>query len=247
MVFELIPFVGLLVGTFCVAYFVAAIGPTGGMQLAVTSATVPATIIIPFHAFISAFSAIFRVAGLWRDVDRGFVARFIVPSLAFTGLAVLIGRFTGFEWIRLLIGAYILLDVSGFWRLFSERIGSVSMNAYAIGAVTGFVTAFIGASGPLLWVLMKDDFASKEALSGTHSACLVAQHFSKILAFGLIGFSIFDYWPVLLAAVAASGLGTYLGQKRLRSFDEATYKKLLNIALLISGSLIIVLGLVELV
>lgn len=245
MIIDLLPFVGLITGTFFVAYFVAAIGPTGGLQLAVTSVTVPANLIIPIHAWISGFSAIFRVVGLRSEVDWRFVLRFLVPSLVLTGTAVFIGSVTGFEWVRILIGVYIVLDVFGFWSLFAGRVTTTKVNPYFIGAITGFTTAFIGASGPLLWVLMRDDFTKKEQLSATHSACLVAQHLSKILAFGLIGFSIFEYWPLLIATVGASALGTVLGQRRLKAFNEATYQKLLSAALLVSGLVIVILGLME--
>ncbi len=229
------------------SYFVAAIGPTGGLQLAVTGATVPASHLIPMHAWISAFSAIFRVIGLRQWIRVGFVSKFVLPSIAMTTLAVLIGRSAGFVWLKIVIGLYIILNVLGVfsrtktWVMRSWRPGAISS-----GLVTGFVTAFIGASGPLLWALMKDRFEVKEELSATHSACLVFQHLSKILMFGLLGASVFEYWVVLLAAIVASMLGTFLGQKTLRSFDESSYRRYLNFALLASGLIIIYLGVTEL-
>ncbi len=242
---EILPLVLLVIGTFFVAYFVAAIGPTGGLQLAITSATVPPSLVIPIHAWISGVSATFRSAGLWKHIDRTYVLRFVIPSLMATGAAVAIGNVAGFEWIKILIGAYIILDVLG---VFDKAGADVNLQAGPIlsGAVTGFITAFIGASGPLLWAMMRERFEIKETLSATHSACLVFQHLSKIVLFGVIGFSILQYWHVLLAAAAASLLGTVLGQKQLRAFSEATYRRLLHFTLLASGILIIVLGLRDL-
>ena len=242
----MLPFLLLIAGTFCVSYFVAAVGPTGGLQLAVTGATVPASHLIPIHAWISAFSAIFRVIGLRDHVRIGFVSRFILPSIAMTTFAVLIGRSAGFVWLKIVIGLYIILNVVGVFRhtqsffMSRWRPGAISS-----GLVTGFVTAFIGASGPLLWAFMKERFDVKEELSATHSACLVFQHLSKIVMFGLIGASVFDYWLILLGAICASMIGTLLGQRTLRRFDETVYRRLLNITLLASGVVIVCLGLRE--
>lgn len=243
MLIDTIPFVLLLVGTFCVAYFVAAIGPTGGLQLAVTSATVPAAYVIPLHAWISALSAVFRATALWRSVDVKYVLHFTLPSILATGLAVLVGQFTGYDWIKILIGLVIIAEGTSFL----DRLGAIAAPLRAAppvvaGAITGFVTAFIGASGPLLWTLTKDRFPGRHELSATHSACLIVQHLSKILLFGAVGFSIFAYWQLIAATAAASLLGTILGQRRLSAFSEPLYRRLLNVALVASGVLIVGMG-----
>lgn len=240
---ELLPLGILVVGTFGVAYFVAAIGPTGGLQLAVTSATLPAGYVIPVHAWISGFSAVFRTAGLRAHISFAFVARFAAPSIAATAIAVLIGSVAGFDWLKILIGLYIVANATGWFSQAFETPRFLNKSGpFVYGALTGFITAFIGASGPLLWALMKEAFESKEALSGTHAACLVIQHLSKIVLFGLFGLSILKFWPLLIATMGASALGTYLGQRRLRAFSEQTYRRLLRIALILSGSLVAALG-----
>lgn len=229
-----------MIGTFSVAYFVAAIGPTGGLQLAITSATVPATHVVPIHAWISGFSAVFRGFGLRTHIDWSYVAVFAIPSLAATLVAVLIGQQAGFAWIKLAIGFYILADVAGIFSRLQSAIGEPrAFGAASTGGLTGFVTVFIGASGPLLWTLMRNRFAERLALSATHSACLVLQHLSKILIFGLVGLSILQYWPVLIATIVASLLGTYLGQMRLQKLDERVYRYLLTAALTVAALMII--------
>ncbi len=247
MLTDQLPFVLLVLGTFCVAYLVAAIGPTGGLQLAVTSVTLPAQYVIPVHAWISAVSAAFRVTALRQSVDWRFVCIFALPSVLATGLAILIGNFAGYHWIKILIGLHIIADGLGLLA-FPGAVALFSRGSRPeiAGAVTGFVTAFIGASGPLLWSLMKDRFPERVALSATHSACLIIQHMSKILLFGVIGLSILEFWPLLIATTAASLIGTWLGQRKLRRFDEKTYRRLLNIALVASGIVIVTLGILAL-
>ncbi len=244
MPIDIIPLVFLLLGTFAVAFFVAAIGPTGGLQLAITGAVLPPNYVIPIHAWISGFSAMFRMAGLRKYIQTKFVMRFILPSIAFTSLAIFFGKHAGFEWVKLFIGIYIILDASGAIGHFEEVLDNkLRASPEMCGAITGFVTAFIGSSGSLLWALMRNRFNTKEALSATHAACLVAQHLSKIILFGLIGISVFSYWPLLAALTISSLLGTFLGQRRLRRFSEARYRHYLKLALFFSGGVIIFLGL----
>ena len=224
------------------AYFVAAIGPTGGLQLAITSTAVPSNYVVPVHAWISASSAIFRTIGLRSFIDLKFLLRFVIPSMLATSIAVYIGEITGFAYIKILIGVYILSDVlTKKFSLFQFKLPNIK-SAEIAGLVTGFVTAFIGASGPLLWSLIKNKYSNKECLSATHSACLVVQHFSKIILFGIFGVSILKYWPLLVSTVIASALGTYLGQKKLLSLSEKTYRTLLDVALIVSALIIISLG-----
>ena len=236
----------LLAGTFMVAYFVAAIGPTGGLQLAVTTVTVPSQLVIPVHAFVSGFSALFRAVGLRGDIRYAYVLRFVLPSLAMTALAIWIGSRTGFAWVKLVIGAYIALDAAGAFSAIGARMRMRAAAPELSGLATGFITAFIGASGPLLWSLMQDRFDSKEQLSATHAACLLLQHFSKVALFGALGVAIFAYWPLLAMLLGASLAGTFLGQRRLRRFEEASYRRYLRWALIASGLLIVILALVDL-
>ena len=225
-------------GTFFVSFFVAAIGPTGGLQMAVVAATLPPQIAIPMHAWITGFSAAFRAINLFDSIEWKYVSQFSVISVAASSALVLIALNLDSRALQFLIGTYIAGSALG--QLFRPNFQPARAlgNPYVAGAITGALSVFIGATGPLVFSFLSPVFPAKEKLQATFSACLVVQHLSKIALFGIMGASILHLPLLLIAALAASWLGTYAGHRLLISINENLYRKILCAALIASGLLL---------
>jgi uncharacterized membrane protein YfcA len=114
------------------------------------------------------------------------------------------------------------------------------------GGITGFITVFIGATGPLLFAFMARRFDEKEDLMGTFSACLTIQHFSKVVLFGAMGAFVLQYPALLATTLVASWCGTWLGSLALMSISEMRYRLYLKIAMSLTGAFLVVQGLTHL-
>lgn len=233
----------LCLGTFAVSLFVSAVGPTGGVQLAVVATILPAPLVIPVHAWITGVSAVFRAWGLRQWVDWRYVLVFAVPSVAAAAVAAQLSFGLDPSYLQITIGAYVIASSIYYWLGRGPWIGSLPggrwLSPGIAGAVTGFVTVFIGATGPLLFSLMAPVFDRKERLVGTHSCCLVIQHFSKIVIFGVMGAAIFSYPVMLIGTLLAALAGTLLGRRVLLAIPERSYRMALTVIMVASGLLII--------
>ncbi|MBL0937489.1 MAG: sulfite exporter TauE/SafE family protein [Gemmatimonadaceae bacterium] len=213
--------------TLLVSFLVAAAGPTGGMQLAATAAVVPGPAVIPIHAWTTGFSALFRALTLRAHIDWGYVGRFVPASAV--GALLVVGAYSRIQIpeLQVIVAVYILS--TSIYELTGKglRVRFARPYPWWEGLLTGFASVIIGATGPLLMVLMQDHVPDRLRLSGTFSTCLAFQHLFKIVAFGLIGISVFSYFGAILVVTVAAAVGTLAGSRMLLKVDEKRYRKVL--------------------
>ena len=90
----------------------------------------------------------------------------------------------------------------------------------------------VGATGPLVSVLFAQFFANdRKALVATHAAGMTAQHFLKIVVFGLAGFAFWDWLPLVAAMIGPGYLGTVYGSKLLDRMPEEQFRKWFRIGI----------------
>lgn len=217
----------LLLSTFFVSFLVSAIGPTGGLQMAAVAGTMPAPLLIPLHAWITGWSALFRTISLWPHIEWKFFWRFLLPSLVG---AIAVSWFiasSDFMIIHVTVAIYVLINA--VLLLFGVPLAPAVRRPapVAIGLATGALSMIIGASGPVLVTLMQSRFENKEQLVATFSACLTWQHLSKLVLFGAIGVSVLGYPVLLISTLVAAGTGTLLGRSVLLRLPERVYRLLL--------------------
>ena len=73
-----------------------------------------------------------------------------------------------------------------------------------MGGLSGLVTVFIGAAGPLIAPFFIDRDLTKENIIATKAACQVMGHLGKMPIFIIFfGVDYLQQWPVLLPLVIA--------------------------------------------
>src|SRR3546814_9681888 len=65
----------------------------------------------------------------------------------------------------------------------------------------------------------------------THAACMLAQHFIKVIAFGLLGFNYGPYAGLVAAMIASGFLGTLVGKHVLVKMTDAIFHRVLAVML----------------
>ena len=227
-------------GTFVVSLLVSAFGPTGGLQLAIVAAMVPPPLTIPLHAWISSTSALFRTASLWNRIAWRYLSVF--AGLTVVGSIVGVSATTKMDarLLEVFVGVAIVSSAIRIFRKQKVRTPNWLSSPALAALSTGFLTIFVGATGPLLFTLMAPRFQDRQELMATHSACLSLQHLSKLALFGSIGVVVFQY-PILLGATTlASASGTWLGNRILPRVHDRLYAAVVCFLMVASGTLVIV-------
>ncbi|NNE83254.1 MAG: sulfite exporter TauE/SafE family protein [Alphaproteobacteria bacterium] len=220
----------LVVVAFAGSAITAGLGIGGGLTvIAVLASVAPPAAVIPIHGVIQLGSNVGRVAVQRAHIDRPMVAYFIIGSL--------VGGVIGGSLVVQLpenvlmaaLGLFLLYATWGPMRFGMAKIGPIMLAVS--GAVSTFVTMFIGATGPFVISTLAPSLHDRRALIGTHAACMTVQHTLKILVFGLLGFSFAPWIPLLVAMIVAGFVGTLLGTRLLHWAPEAIFRKALKVFL----------------
>jgi uncharacterized membrane protein YfcA len=232
-------FLVVSLGTFLVSLFVSAVGPTGGLQLAVVASALPAPVAIPTHAWITGVSALSRAWHLRKHVEWRYFAAFVPLTILASSAAMPIVFRIGARGLQIVVGLFMLASTVRTLFAGESRVLARMSNPLVAAALTGFLTVFVGATGPLLYSLMAQRFTDREQLMATHSACLTVQHLLKTVLFGVIGVTILSYPMLLTATLLASWIGSTVGTMVLSGFPERVYRWVLFVLMLFSGCFIV--------
>ena len=228
---------------FLVAVWNTSVGPTGNINFAAMAAILPPFAVIPIHAIVESVSGISRAVALRKFVSWRFVVPFVVGGSigCIAGLPLLDSHLIAEETLQIILGSTMLVIT---WiplhRLTTSGGSSIGVTG---GFGTTFLTLFIGATGPLVSVLVHQRCPDQREMVGTWSTCMVFQHAVKILVFGLLGFSFLLYFDLLVALLVATILGTWIGQKALISIPQNVTRPLFKIVVTILAIYILGQGL----
>ncbi len=211
------------------AALTAAFGLGGGLiLLSVMTLVLPIGAVIPIHGMVQLGANTSRALLQWRYV--------IWPFLLWISLGAIVGVFLGAQFIieipenflKVTVALFVIYSVWGPKLTFSAP-GPKTF--FATGAISGFLTLFFGATGPIIATLLSRTGRDRFAIVATHGACMVVQHSLKIITFGLLGFAFYPWVPLILVTLLAGFIGTWIGVRLLNGFSETTFQKTLKILL----------------
>lgn len=220
----------LVVASFFTSALTAAFGLGGGIaMLALLGLFVPVAALIPVHGAVQLGSNTGRAWHQRAHVRWDIFGPFLAGSLlgAAAGATVVVQLPDAI--LKVVLGLFIIAvtwaRIPGF-----DRLGRAGL---AIGsAVTALITMFVGATGPLLSAffaqIMPDD---RKALVATHAAGMTAQHFLKVVVFGLAGFAFAQWLPLVAVMIASGYLGTVYGTAWLERLPEEAFRRWFRIGI----------------
>ncbi len=211
----------IVTGSFIAAVCNAAFANGGAMiVLAVTSAVLPITAIVPIHSTLLIGSTASRVV-VFRDYIRWHIAG---PFLVGSAIAVAIASRLYVELpepvIAIAIGTLMLIAIwlpAISWR---PRI------AHPWGIV-GFVHSFLStlfAYGALLHSVILQAGLKRREVVGTMGAALTGMGIFKITGYAVNGFDYRPYLVVIVLSVLAAFAGTWLGKQLIDRISERTFR-----------------------
>lgn len=213
----------LVLSSFFTSALTAAIGLGGGVILIVIMASlVPASALVPVHGAVQLGSNAGRALVQLRHVDWGIAAWFalgaIFGALAGGAIAIQLSEAA----LKSGIALFILWTVWGRPPKFEQL-------AKPVMGVTGFISAFLsmffGAAGPIGGAMLATLGLTRHQFVANQAITALMMHIFKLLAFGLLGFALAPWLPLIFAMIATGFLGTLTGSKLLGKMDEVAFKK----------------------
>jgi uncharacterized membrane protein YfcA len=220
----------LVVASAFTSALTASFGVGGGIaMLALMGLFVPVASLIPVHGAVQLGSNTGRAwhqrAHVRMDVAAPFIAGSMVGAVGGAFLVVQLPD----ALLKFILALFIIVltwaKIPGIERL--TRAG------LAIASVAlALLSMLVGATGPLVSVLFARFFdQDRKALIATHAAGMTAQHFLKIVVFGLAGFAFWTWLPLIVAMIVSGYLGTVYGSRLLDRLPEAQFRKWFRIGL----------------
>jgi uncharacterized membrane protein YfcA len=218
--------------TFGTSILSGVLGMAGGMLLlTVLLLRLDPLVAIPVHGIVQLVSNGSRAWFLREHVQSRVIWPFVLPLLpaAALGLWVLGALAPGVG--RILIGAFVLAAV---WRPTPAKSAGRSRPERYLplgGALVGFGSTLVGATGPLLAPFILALELTPQGTVGTLAACQVFQHATKVLVFGAAGF---DFERLLLPAAglsACAALGSAVGTSWLERVPRELFGRIIRVVL----------------
>lgn len=168
---------------------------------------------IPIHGIVQLVANGSRAWFLRRHIAWSPVWRFVWPLLPAGALGVALLGYVPAAAGRIGIATFVL--VATWLKTFFAIAPRHATRALPLGgALVGFFSTLLGATGPLLGPFILALELGSQATIATLAACQIFQHGSKVLLFGVRGFDLLRYaLPCLLlcgCAIAGSAIGTRL-------------------------------------
>lgn len=228
---SLLMFVGLTVASFFTAFIGLYTGTAGGLILLAIMATVmPPASVIPAHTFVQLGSGVTRAMLMWRWIMRGTVLPFLVGAVlgATLGARTFVALPQAF--LMGILGVFILIVT---WLPNLGRLGAERGRFAAVGFAATFLGVFVSATGTIVAPFVASAAPDRRNHAATLGALMTMVHILKLIAFAAIGFSIWDYVPLIAAMVATGSVGNWLGEVALARTSEKKFRLILQIGLTI--------------
>jgi uncharacterized membrane protein YfcA len=226
---SMIGFLTLFGVSFLGSFVTAALGLGGGVLVLATMAVfLPPVALIPLHGVVQLGSNVGRTALMTRHVITRVLPHFAVGTAA--GSAIGANMFVALP-VGVLQMALAVFVLYATWaqRFKVSKPGPVKFGL--LGLISGFVTMFVGGSGPLIAPFANAVGEDKQKVVATHAALMSMQHIVKLAAFGFIGFAFGPYIPFLVGALVLGFTGTWAGRHVLNRLPERSFRIGLQIIL----------------
>lgn len=203
------------------SFITAALGIGGGvLLLAVLSQILPLAALIPVHGLVQLGSSGNRAWMTRRHVDWQVVGLFLGGAVLGAVAASFVVVQLPLDLLRISVALFIIYLV---WGPKPAKVSLSSTQLFAAGGLTTLLSAFVGATGPLVAAVLHRRKLSKLQTVATFATCMSFQHLLKGVVFSVVGFAFSEWLWVILLMIAAGVVGTWLGLKVLNRIPTAMF------------------------
>ena len=202
----------------------AAVGIGGGvLLLAIMAQILPVQALIPVHGLVQLGSNGNRAYMTRRHIDWKMSRLFILGAIIGAIISAWIVVQLPLNIIRLSVAFFILYLV---WGPKPKAVNLSNTKLMFAGAITTIISAFVGATGPLVAAFVHRQNMDKLPTVATFAACMSFQHMLKAMVFLTVGFAFQDWFFVIVLMVISGVAGTWIGLHLLKSLSADLFKQL---------------------
>lgn len=224
-----VTFALLACASFCTAFLGMITGAGGGpILLALMALVLPPSVLIPVHTVVQLGVGSSRAILLWRFVLWPTMLPFLAGAIIGAALAAPIFVSLPEAALQAIVAAFILLVA---WFPDFGRIGPERGRMTVLGGASTFLAMFVSSTGPLIAPFVAAISPERRHYASTTSALLALTHITKTVAFGLMGFAIGAYLPLMAAMIATAFLGNLAARQVLVRMPEQLFRTILKILL----------------
>lgn len=179
-----------------------------------------------------------RVVLFWRHVARPVVWMFWAGAVPAAILGSRLYVVLPGPLIKKAIGAFILASVA--WQRWRKPLALDDARVFApLGAVSGFLSALVGGTGPVTAPFFVAFGLAKESFIATDALCAAGMHLTKALAYG--GFGVMDRGQLKAGLLfgAIMWCGSYAAKAILARMPRELFLKLVEALLVLVGLLML--------
>ena len=214
-------FAALVLGCFVAAAFNAAFSIGGAMIiLATTTVLLPVTAVVPLHSGLLIGSTFGRVAMFWRFIDWKIVNPFLIGSAIGTALGARVYFELPENAIAIAIAIVMLIAIwlpEISWR---PRL----KHPWAVVGFSHSLLSTLFAYGAVLHAVILHTDLRRRQIVGTMAGCLSGMSVFKLAGYAWFGFDYKPYLILIVAAVAASFVGTWVGKRLSEKLPEHGFR-----------------------
>ena len=204
----------------------AVTGMGGGLLLlAILPSVLPAKAIIPVHGAVQLSSNLSRFVFDIKDTCIKPVALFTAGAL----LGAYFGAFAleqvNLNLMPLFISVFILFVL---WLPINKLLNKIPGKYFSLGIVQTALSLYVGATGPLSASVLISDGYNGHQVTISNAAINTVIHALKLVVFFSLGFAFSDYYLLIISMMSSATIGSYLGSKIRRRFDEKVIRNILK-------------------
>lgn len=232
----------IVAGSFVAALSNAAFSAGGALIiLAVTSVVLPVSAIVPIHSTLLIGSTSSRTLFFWQDIDWKIAGPFLVGSV-----------------FAVAIGARIYVELPD--TVIATAISVVMLIAIWLPevcwrpklrhpwAIVGFVHSLLStlfAYGALFHAIILHTGLKKRQIVATMAASLTGMGLLKISGYAINGFDYGPYLQIIVFAIAAAFLGTWVGKMIIDRISEAVFRTVFKVLVTLTALRLAYVGLID--
>ncbi len=219
-------FAGLALSSFLTTIFGLLTGTAGGLVLlGILALVFPPAVLIPVHTCVQLGAGSSRVVIMRRHVLLGMILPFALGAAAGAAVGARVFVALPVPVLQGILGAFILLVT---WMPRYGRMGSEKGRFAVVGLAATFLGMFVSATGTLVAPFVASATKDRRNYAATFAALMTVVHTIKLIAFALLGVAIGAYLPLVVAMVATSAAGTWVGARMLDHMPERAFRLILQ-------------------
>jgi uncharacterized membrane protein YfcA len=190
---------------------------------------------IPIMAIVALMSNFAKITSWWREIDWRATAAYALGGIPGAALGARTMLSLPPRVVDIALGSFFLIMIPGRRWLAARRYRVGAWVLVPAGLAIGFLTGIVVSTGPITVPLFTAYGLLKGAFIATEAAASLAVYISKAITFRSFGALPTDI--VLKGLISGSSvmMGTYVAKLVVERLSLATFQRLLDGVMLISG------------